>query len=326
MRRRAARPVLPVVAIAILSACSGADPRTESVEQGQTASLVAASAPHLLANAGAASASTDSTWAAAIPMAPWTQCRVSPDGASSDDIPTDVIQAGADGEARFSPPPSSWGTKLILKCSLNGSPSQYVVDLNDSSTFKRESGSDLDPRPNGMRPALTGDLSAPSQDELLQQGYPPRPDPATSPQEYAAWVAHVSNPATRFMPVSVTGLGVHGTGPYTYPVGCAPWTGFIQAATNFAGRGVCATNSPLNNSDLYYKYAVDMIEPEYNGCIPGNCATLIWAGLGGLVSTGVSSNSLIQSGFKVTSIQAPIQLYWEYIWTNLGPGSVRERA
>jgi hypothetical protein len=272
------------------------------------------------ADGGGAAASTDSTWAAAVSMAPWTQCTVSPDGASSGESPTAMIQAGADGEARFFPPPSSsWGTQLILKCSLNGSPSQYVVDLNDSSTFKRESGSDLDARPNGMRPALTGDLSAISQDALLRQGYSQRPDPIGSPRQYANWVKSVTSPASKFMPVSVTSLTVQGDGDIYYEGNlgndCTPWTGFIQSAAGFVFDS-CETNNTQSSSQLYESYFTIMLQPVYYGCSFGNCDTLLWAGIGGLSVYGVSTQpSLLQSGFQVTSFGnlGRVNLYWEYL-------------
>jgi hypothetical protein len=309
-----ALPRLPLATTILCMACSGGaddrsggpvSPAPEPVQRAQSALSSSA-------GGGAASASTNSTWAAAISMAPWTQCTVYPDGASSNDNRTAVIQAGADGEARFFPPASSWGTKLILKCSLNGNQSQHVVDLNDSSTFTREAGSDLDARPNGMRPALTGDLSAISQSALLQQGYPQRPDPVRSPGQYANWVKSVTNQSTKFTPVGVASLDTQMTGTFVGNVGCSPWTGLIQAAANFARPGSCATNYPEVRSEVYQSYFAITSEPWFFNCDVGNCETGLWAGIGGDTVTGVSNvTALIQNGF-VVGLSPTIMLMWEY--------------
>jgi len=84
------------------------------------------------------------TYAIGIAVPPWTVCTVSPEGAGSNPAQTASVLGGTDGMARFYPPPDDWGTQLTVSCTLNGSSQgQFLVDLNDSSTFHKLSGSDL---------------------------------------------------------------------------------------------------------------------------------------------------------------------------------------
>jgi hypothetical protein len=132
-----------------------------------------------------------------------------PEGVSNDPTRNAAVYADSTGEVRFYEPPQNWGTVLTLECTLNGDPKgTYLVDLNDSSTFKGESKSELQPHVVGSRPALTGDLSTISPGQLQQQGYPPRPDPVSTPTQYAHWVQKVTQPADLINAVPVAELGV----------------------------------------------------------------------------------------------------------------------
>jgi len=159
----------------------------------QSSSAVSASPAQ--ADAGSALVWPDDSWAAAVQVPPLAQCTVYPTGASNDPTRNGRTQSDADGWVRFHVPPPAWGTKVTLNCALNGSQTQYAVDLNDSSTFTRQSGSDLDAKIVRTQPALTGDVSAISLDDLRRQGYPARPDPATQPEHYSQWLQSVSRPA-----------------------------------------------------------------------------------------------------------------------------------
>lgn len=53
---------------------------------------------------------------------------------------------------------------------------------------------------NRMIPPLEGDLRAPSNEELLSRGYPPRPDPEKAPARYARWQKLVSQPFSMASP------------------------------------------------------------------------------------------------------------------------------
>ena len=244
------------------------------------------------------------SYAIAIPLPPLTQCTIYPEGDSGDAAHTNIVSAGAAGEVRFYPPSEDWGTRLSLSCTLNGgAQGTYLVDLNDRSTFKRESQADLQPRGTGTRPALTGDLSALSLINLLQQGYPPRPDPVKNPKLYADWAKAVTTSADVFNAVLVANLGP-GFGTYNgeYDV---VWTGFVQSADgfSFSPPGALVTNY---TGTLYGEYVVNMPIPLNGGCAAGGgCTTGIWGGIGGTqvylgYGFGISqSTALLQSGFAM---------------------------
>jgi hypothetical protein len=274
-----------------------------------------------LASLDAAMPSTwpDLSWAAVIQVSPWTQCNVYPQGASNDPTRFQLIQAGLDGAVRFYAPPPAWGTKLTLSCNLNGAPqSEYLVDLNDSSTFQHESGSDLDAKVVGTQPALSGNLSTISPEELFRQGYPPRPDPSSQPSLYSQWVQSVSKPATlvQLVPVALIG-GAAGTGTYEGPCN-QNQTGFIQAAVGFNKNPLCETLQASSGNQLYEEYVMGTTIPNNVTCPATGCLTYIWAGIGGVLSQYTNSqvhSSLIQSGFSMASKNSTItpHLYFEFI-------------
>src|SRR5580658_7993244 len=147
-------------ASAVSGACSdgskstGSTPSTQpslniAAAVGVSSASEAGSAP--AADAAPASGDPDFSYAIAVPVPPQTTCTVHPEGVSKDPTRTAVVWGGADGEIRFYPPPQAWGPRLTLDCTLNGSPQgTYLVDLNAS--FKRESGSALEPTFAGVRP------------------------------------------------------------------------------------------------------------------------------------------------------------------------------
>ena len=249
--------------------------------------------------------SPDRSYAVAIPMQPWTQCTIYPEGDSGDVAHTNTLSAGASGEVRFYPPTQDWGTRLSLDCTLNGSSQgSYLVDLSEASTFKRESQSDPAPHVMGTRPALTGDLSVLSLNSLLQQGYPPRPDSSKDPKGYTNWVQAVTKPVDVFSVAQVTVLGL-GFNTYTGTVDCN-WTGFVQSANGF-DKSFCGIETDYSGT-LYWLYEMNTVAPTNGGCASstGTCKTGIWAGVGGanvnLTSYGygvVGPTALIQNGFSL---------------------------
>jgi hypothetical protein len=248
-------------------------------------------------------------------MQPWTDCTVSAEGHNGDASPAVTLNSGAAGVVRFYPPSQEWGTRLTLSCALDGkAQGTRVVDLNDDSTFKRESASDLEPRLEGTLPALSGDLSAPPFPELLRRGYPPRPDAAKSPKLYARWVAAVTKPASVFRGTLVAHLESSFLGEED-----ANWaTGFVQSANGFpfwAGGRITTGDT----GTLYSQYAMETYAPVNSGCSApmGICATAIWGGLGGTVATvpgfgNVGPTSLLQSGFSMSD-NGPAQMFVEFV-------------
>jgi hypothetical protein len=180
----------------------------------------------------------NSPYVFALPMPPSTECVVYPEGVSNDPSRNDIVVVDASGEIRFYQPPSAWGTKISFQCTLNGIPQgNYLVDLNDSSTFTAESKSELEPYIVGTRPVLAGDLSTISNNHLLQNGYPPRPDPVQTPSQYARWVQSVTQPMDILSSVQIAWLGPKANvGSYVGSTLSGDWTGFIQCASGFTSE------------------------------------------------------------------------------------------
>ncbi|MGH7435882.1 MAG: hypothetical protein ACRENE_09430 [Polyangiaceae bacterium] len=178
------------------------------------------------------------------------------------------------------------------------------MDLNDSSTFKREAASDLQARRTAVRPALTGDLSALSQTDLLQRGYPPRPDPVKNAQEYADWAQHVATPVDVYSTVAVSRLGRKANTGTLQGTANGNWSGIIQTASGFQNGGLA------NYGTLYEFYAVNMPAPNAFSCPAGGCNTAIWAGIGGFNTTWIFGSTiqgqLIQSGFNLTGTNVSV--------------------
>lgn len=82
--------------------------------------------------------------------------------------------------------------KIIHTLEIHGDPHHNPRGITE--------GEATSPSPRSVHPPLEGDPLAPSNQELLSRGYPPRPDPAVSPARYAQWLRKVSQPFTRVNP------------------------------------------------------------------------------------------------------------------------------
>ena len=258
------------------------------------------------ANAGAASA------VAGRPLSfqaqPGDTCRVTPEGAPSDPRTTDSIDADSDGVVRFYPPPpsSSWGAKLLFACGPRGGPlREHHVDENDASTFTPVPDSFASRGVTGKRPALASSQLGMSVQDLLKNGYPPRPDAVKTPDLYTKWLNIVTTPYDVISSTPITALGVKSSiqfdgprilGNTPIPV---PWTALVQDSAGFAGR---TDNYPMGLAGNHYDiYVVDM----YNimpSCPRGQlCETSFWGGLGGYPTANVGLplfTALLQSGIQ----------------------------
>jgi hypothetical protein len=279
---------------------------TNRIESAPVA-LASAAPEASTADAGAASPSelgpswAVASYAAAISVPPWSHCNVYPAGISNDPTRNANVQASADGTIRFYPPPQTWGTQLTLKCTLNGS-SQGVfsIDLSDPSTFTLVPLASLAPTGATVVPAITGDLTTIPQADLLQGGYPSRPDPVAAPHRYAQWEQAVTKPFKKYRGIGVFDLTLQGSGYKNYEffpgsLGFnALWAGFVQSANGFE-----STQSgglfPAYNGTQYAYYEAVMNVPGVS-CSSPPCSTLLWAGLGGYPINGVTTPCLLQNG------------------------------
>jgi putative hemolysin len=122
-------------------------------------------------------------------------CALHPEGSTLDgSIPVGVED---DGVARFLAVRATAGSAvshLTLDCTdLEGATSSYTVDLTSDATFASRPF-DIERAGGVDRPALSGDPMTYSSQELIEQGYGPRPDPTQSPSAYARWLAAASKP------------------------------------------------------------------------------------------------------------------------------------
>ncbi|HEY6971983.1 MAG TPA: G1 family glutamic endopeptidase [Candidatus Angelobacter sp.] len=87
----------------------------------------------------------------------------------------------------------------------DGKTTEYTIalraDAREGARLKKGGEDKAVPKIHGtLRPALEGDPLKPSNKELLEAGYPPRPDPGKSPVRYARWLKRVSRPFTSVTP------------------------------------------------------------------------------------------------------------------------------
>jgi hypothetical protein len=251
-----------------------------------------------------------------VMVTPFAECRIHPAGSA--DSRNDLISAGNDAVIRFYPPPPSWGTRFIFDCTANGNTSEtttFTVDLNDSSTFFREPELLKGPQVVGELPALSGDPSTISKEELMRGGYPPRPDAAKQPDAYARWLQQVTNPTEVLgaKPIGIVGRGhanaaFQGRATSLYTVTSYNWAGMALDPAGFNST----SHQPNSGGPALVSYEADITIPTAGTC-PANqyCQASIWGGIGGLGEP--SDDGLVQSGYVVN--QGPGEqsvLFFEY--------------
>jgi hypothetical protein len=149
----------------------------------------------------------------------------------------DTDDAGA-ASFYFTPVYAIADSKFFLNCQgWSGGSGTYPVEMTASTDVPALVAPP--PRTTGyMRPALTGDPLAPTNEELVAAGYPPRPDPVQTPSGYQTWLKLVSQPAAqaavKLVPskrradaINTTGhagYAVHRTGTHYYSIAWADWT------------------------------------------------------------------------------------------------------
>lgn len=134
-------------------------------------------------------------------------------------------------------------------------------------------------------PPITGDPAAYSDDQLLQLGYPLRPDPTTNPRAYAQWSAAVSKPIKIIQAQTASNTGVQHV---TYTKGSGNWSGFelIPYLPN------------ANNDTMapWVEIAGHWLVPQVIGEVLRTAHSSIWAGLDGDGQFLRQSAALVQAG------------------------------
>src|SRR5262249_40525313 len=138
------------------------------------------------------------------------------------------------------------------ECEANGEVMTHHIELKaaftPSPSFPAPTAPERNIRPKGViRPALVGDPMLLSESELLQRGYPPRPDQEKAPEAYAAWLRAVSRPSVQVTPkVILRADRFHGPAkianePNITNDAFNNWCGYANET-----NGLGADNSPFN--------------------------------------------------------------------------------
>jgi hypothetical protein len=166
-----------------------------------------------------------------------------------------------------------------------------------------------------LRPAFKGDPMALKNQELLWMGYPPRPDPSTSPAQYARWLKIVSRSATLVSTrlVAHPEYGEVKRGPIEEagavgqggPVLVSP-KGVADGITNHANSHWCGGYYAHPERKFEYIQADWVVPSVYDlphG--PGFSAVVEWVGLDNagqdLYQAGTGSECLTVGGYQITT-------------------------
>jgi hypothetical protein len=159
------------------------------------------------------------------------------------------------------------------------------------------------PAPAGSRllPALTDEAARQLSDgDAIAQGYPPRPNAAQSPAEYARWLGLVSRPMTILPSHSVSRSDVsHSLNGVTEgPASNSHWSGFV------------ATGVPFEFWAASGQWRVPSVAAS---CL--NCYSSVWAGLDGWLN-----GNLVQAGTEQDCIDIGKGFMTNYYaWTEAYP-------
>jgi hypothetical protein len=139
--------------------------------------------------------------------APNVQCSVAPaNGSGSGQAFT--VYTNDEGTATFyvTPSQTSSAAQLVATCSSGNQQTIQIQPVAGAQPLAAPAPSNAATNARlgyTVRPALTGDPMALSNQELIKRGYPMRPDPQKAPGAYASWLKAVSKPATFTPPKTV---------------------------------------------------------------------------------------------------------------------------
>jgi len=157
-------------------------------------------------------------------------------------------------------------TNDVLDChDSNGTFARYAVQLQAATDVPVLSA----PRLQGpIQPSLKGDPMAVTQQELLDAGYPMRPDPEQEPQAYRTWLSAVTKP-TIILPSETVASTTYRNPTYT---------------PNWAGVAAPALSNSAYLAAVAYWF-VPSSEPRNTA--EGNNSLSFWAGVGGFLGGGM---------------------------------------
>jgi hypothetical protein len=217
--------------------------------------------------------------------APNTQCSVAPAGSSGTGQGFKVY-ADDGGTATFYMTPSkeSSAVQLVATCSSGSQQTIEIQPVAGAKPLVAHTASDAATNQrlgHTLRPALTGDPMALSNQELVKRGYPLRPDPQRAPGAYASWLKAVSKPST-FIPPKTVNV----EGPHHGPAKIADDAG---SSYNWSGYLVQGSSSPFYAvAGTWNVQSVFGVEPGIPAYTPTYSS--FWIGLDGWVNTDLAQD------------------------------------
>lgn len=285
------RSAMPAVAAGPASASpnSAVQVTPGNADAGLSAALGSAGV-HVTARVGAANAITVQALANAL-------CTIHrPDATSTDGVTVTTDDDGV-GVFFFTPSTDGVSNTMVLDCQdANGVTARTSVDVLADAAAPLLTP----PAPKGrVRPPLSGDPKAPSQDELRAMNFPPRPDPVSRPQAYATWLRSVTKPMTLVSSKPVPNPKGRHTVLNTYGVTGPNWAGYAVSPQNPTDAA-----PPSADTGLLGSYGLWNV-PEVVGF--DNVTTNVlamWNGVGGFGASGpglpqVTGGDLWQGGVEI---------------------------
>jgi hypothetical protein len=241
----------------------------------------------------------------------------------NDPSQTMKVYANSEGYLRFhfTPLPDIQDAYLQLDCTAAGAVTAYPVHLRVDAfpTEDMPAPERSIPAPAGstIRPALTDEAAQQlSDEEIMAQGYPPRPNATESPDAYAKWLHGVSQPMTVFPPHAVTRSDItHGAQGGTQGVTEGPsdgtndhWSGFVAQGSKYSFRAVEG----------------EWTVPFIHGSGQPDCYSSVWVGLDGLPNkndVGPGADDVVQAGSEQDAAKMINNgiLTNFFVWTEVWP-------
>jgi len=207
------------------------------------------------------------------------------------------------------------GIRVQLDCTEDGETIRYPLHLRASATPTKDM-----PAPLSVMPMLKGSTIIPamteaeaallSDDEVVDRGYPLRPDAASAPDKYAEWLKQVSQP-TILLPshqVARSDLQHLAHDIVSGPGSAVSWSGYVA---NHGTRSYSAATGLWNVPEIFYC--------EVNN----NTQSSMWVGL-----DGYGLNDLEQDGTEQDCLDLePFGYFTDYYtWTEVLPGESAQDA
>lgn len=214
----------------------------------------------------------------------------------------------ADGNARFFVQPAPLASDgnpdeimIVLTCLSPGVQSRYIVKLraSDSPTADMPFPPSTDPALNQSNQTILPPLQdpeTPTNLQLLQAGYPVRPDPIQSPVSYAMWLKAVSNP-------------INVVSPQTTPNPNLYYTLFLDRTNGVAVTAPAGKDGVHPDQPFVYVNAEWQV-PTVTGEIFRNSQVGEWVGLDGLNNTHIWQAGTGQAVLPAASFHLELGHVW----------------